>query len=316
MPSRRSGRGSQACNWETMTRYSGAPVADLQQLVDELVGESRGKYQGPGSMGGPNSTLGIVLNGTMIDFMIPGGPAHEEEVIEPRDEIVEVDGVAVDHSTINQALKGSDEIGSMVRLGVRKAEDGKRVDLVLKRTSLTYIHHMQVYLELMDQLKGACKRTPDLVDLVRRLASKVKEMDAYHAGIETELRKSVRKFNAALPRIADLASSAQHGGVGSSGDTQSVIDRLQHQLRVAEENQERLKQELGNSSRRAQPPDGTGSSQEVQRLQVLLSNAEKDKSSLQFRADQMSKELSKLKMQVQEMGRSVPPANSRLSEIR
>ena len=85
---------------------------------------------------------------------------------------------------------------------------------------------------------------------------------------------------------------------------------------MAEENQERLKQELGNSSRRAQPPDGTGSSQEVQRLQVLLSNAEKDKSSLQFRADQMSKELSKLKMQVQEMGRSVPPANSRLSEIR
>jgi predicted nucleic acid-binding Zn-ribbon protein len=302
------------------TYYSGDPGA-LQRLVDELVSESSRKPPGPDAMG-PNSTLGIVLNGTTVDFMIPGGPAHEEEVLEPRDTIIEVDGVAVDHNTVNQALKGSDEVGSMVRLGVRKAEDGKRVDLVLKRTSLTYIHHMQVYLELMDQLKGACKRTPDLVELVRRLASKVKEMDAYHAGIENELRKSVRKFKAAMPQIADHIRGAQNGGAGSSADAQRVIDRLQHQLQLAEDNQQRLKQQLDSVTRmsgsggRGDIYDSANVSQEVQRLQVLLSDAEKDKSSLQFRADKMSKEVSKLRQQLQEGGPGTPSVNSRLSEIR
>ena len=158
-----------------MTNYShGNDPAALLRMVDELVGEGKRKSSNSGSVNGPKSTLGIVLNGTVIDFMIPGGPAHEEEVLEARDEVLEVDGISVDARTINQALKGSDDIGSMVRLSVLKADDGKRVDVVLKRTSLTYIHHMQVYLELMDQLKCACKRNPDLGDVVRRLASKIK----------------------------------------------------------------------------------------------------------------------------------------------
>jgi hypothetical protein len=310
----------------SMAHYSGGDAKTaLMRMLDELAGDAKRSSTSSMSTAGPNSTLGIVLNGTAIDFMIPGGPAHEEEVLEPKDEILEVDGIAVDHASINQALKGADEIGSMVRLGVRKAEDGKRIDVVLKRTSLTYIHHMQVYLELMDQLRGACKRHPDLADLVRRVASKVKEMDSYHAGAENELRKSLRKFNSALPQMADLlrrttpAGGAEAGGAGASAETQRIIDRLQYQLQVAEGNHQRLKQQLETSAR-----SSTGGGQvygdpqmanDVQHLKALLSEAEKDKSALQYRADQMSTELNRLKVQLEAAGHQAP-TNPRLSEIR
>ena len=154
-------------------------------MMEALLAESKRKSFGPTSnlAGGPSSTLGMVLQGTAIDFMIPGGPSHSDDLLEAGDEILEVDGVVVDSSNVDHALKGSDEIGSMVRLLVRKAEDGKREDVVLKRASLTYIHQMQVFIELMDQLKNACKKNPDVADLVRRVSSKVKELDAYHLSL-------------------------------------------------------------------------------------------------------------------------------------
>lgn len=311
-----------------MTHYShGNPdPAALLRMVEELVGDSQRKSANSGSVNGPKSTLGIVLNGTVIDFMIPGGPAHEEEVLESRDEVLEVDGFPVDASTVNQALKGTDDIGSMVRLSVRKADDGKRVDVVLKRTSLTYIHHMQVYLELMDQLKGACKRNPDLGDVVRRLASKIKELDSFHSSVEHELRKTLRKFSTALPQIADMLRSGGGAPTGAlpvsnaqhSAETQRVIDRLQYQLQVAEENQTRLKQQLETHARMSPGghyDDDSGMGDEIKKLQGLLYESQKDKDAVQFRADQMSRELNKLKMQVQEGG-STSCNNPRLSEIR
>jgi len=302
---------------------SGESIAAMLRMVDELVGDSKRSSLQSGAMAGPNSTLGIVLNGTTIDFMIPGGPAHEEEVLEPRDEILEVDGMAVDRSNVNLALKGCDEIGSMVRLGVRKAEDGKRVDVVLKRTSLTYIHHMQVYLELMDQLKSVCKRNPDMADLVRRLASKVKEMDSYNASSEHELRKSLRKYCNTLPKIADMlrrsppATGGENGGAMSSAETQRVIDRLQYQLQVAEDNQQKLKLQLDTSARTSMGGQTSDLSHEVNRLQVLLSESSKDRDSLKLRSEQMLMELNKLKLDSQEGNRDLHSTNNaRLSEIR
>ena len=117
-----------------MANYSGGDATTaLMRMLDELSGDAKRTSTSSLSTAGPNSTLGIVLTGTTIDFMIPGGPAHEEEVLEPKDEILEVDGVVVNSTSINQALKGADEIGTMVRLRVRKAEDGRCIDVVLKR---------------------------------------------------------------------------------------------------------------------------------------------------------------------------------------
>jgi hypothetical protein len=307
-----------------MANYSGGDATTaLMRMLDELSGDAKRTSTSSLSTAGPNSTLGIVLTGTTIDFMIPGGPAHEEEVLEPKDEILEVDGVVVNSTSINQALKGADEIGTMVRLRVRKAEDGRCIDVVLKRTSLTYIHHMQVYLELMDQLRSACKRTPDLADLVRRIASKVKELDSFHSSVENELRKSLRKFNSAMPQMADLvhrmapAGGTEAKGAGTSAETQRIIDRLQYQLQVAEGNHTRLKQQLEAQTRSSTGGQMHGDSDiahEVQHLKALLTEAEKEKGSLQYRADQLSKELNKLKVKV-EAGNQAP-ANSRLSDVR
>ena len=306
----------------TMTQnYSGGESAALLRMVDELA-DLANEARRTSTMSGPKSTIGIVLNGIAIDFMIPGGPAHDEDLLESKDEILEVDGVAVDSNSINLALKGSDEIGSMVRLGVRKADDGKRVDVVLKRTSLTYIHHMQVYLELVDQLKSACKRNPDLSDIVRRLTSKIKELDSFHASVEHELRKSIRKYNTALPQISEMLRRSQQGGNGSGGalvsaETQRVIDRLQHQLQAAEENQDRLKRQLESSSRSGGTRDDEpGMTMEVQRLRVLLNECQKDKDSLQFRNDQISKDLNKLKLVGPTLHESQGATNSRLADIR
>ena len=150
-------------------------------------------------------------------------------------------------------------------------------------------------------------------------------MDSYHAGAENELRKSLRKFNSALPQMADLlrrttpAGGAEAGGAGASAETQRIIDRLQYQLQVAEGNHQRLKQQLETSAR-----SSTGGGQvygdpqmanDVQHLKALLSEAEKDKSALQYRADQMSTELNRLKVQLEAAGHQAP-TNPRLSEIR
>ena len=270
----------------------------ILKMMEALLAESKRKSFGPTSnlAGGPSSTLGMVLQGTAVDFMIPGGPSHSDDVLEAGDEILEVDGVVVDSSNIDHALKGSDEIGSMVRLLVRKAEDGKREDVVLKRASLTYIHQMQVFIELMDQLKNACKKNPDVADLVRRVSSKVKELDAYHLNVEHDLRATLRRLDTSLSQLADRVrtfainekftgvAAAQSSSLPGADDVAGI---------------------------------GTPTSREVDRIQALLRKSEAEKHSLQFRLDQMEKELNSRKLQSKDAENDTArPANSRLLEIR
>jgi len=85
-----------------------------------------------------------------------------EDVLENKDVILEVDKHKVDATHIKDFIKGNDQIGSTVRLTVQKADGGSIVEVVLKRAALAYVHHMQVYQELFEQLRSVSRKDPEV----------------------------------------------------------------------------------------------------------------------------------------------------------
>eukprot|EP00960_Hanusia_phi_P013627 399328-Hanusia_phi.AAC.4 len=72
-----------------------------------------------------SSTLGLILLGTFIYFVIPGGPADaamaDGSRLGAKDEVLSVDEVQVTEENIGLLLKGSDQAGTSVAITVRKA---------------------------------------------------------------------------------------------------------------------------------------------------------------------------------------------------
>ena len=78
-----------------------------------------------------------------------------------QDEIVEVDSVAATSENVTSLLRGSDEVGTLVRgaifwrgenetchvqveIKLKKQETSELVNVILSRMSLAHVHHMQV----------------------------------------------------------------------------------------------------------------------------------------------------------------------------
>ena len=58
--------------------------------------------------------------------------------------------------SIKEALRGTDIVGSHVRITVRRG-DGSEDTVTLRRAPTSYVHLTQVYFELYDQLKGSVR---------------------------------------------------------------------------------------------------------------------------------------------------------------
>ena len=66
------------------------------------------------------SQIGIVLNGTTVDYTVVGGPAHSSKKIASGDTILQIDGVSVSSDTVRGYLVGNDVPGSLVTITVAK----------------------------------------------------------------------------------------------------------------------------------------------------------------------------------------------------
>lgn len=64
--------------------------------------------------------VGLLLQGCTVDQLVVGGPAYNSGELDKGDEIVRVDGVAVDTDTLLKTLIGADAPGSTVTLHVHK----------------------------------------------------------------------------------------------------------------------------------------------------------------------------------------------------
>ena len=83
-----------------------------------------------------HATVGMILVGTAVSGVVPGGPASVGGVVQG-DVIVRVDGLLVNNSTVKEALIGNDQPGSLVTLEViaGDAMEGRRRTVELRRIS-------------------------------------------------------------------------------------------------------------------------------------------------------------------------------------
>ena len=84
----------------------------------------------------PKTSLGIGLRGLLVDYIIPGGPAHLSEQLEKGDQIVTIDRTPVGPDTITKQIMGNDMPGTPIRLEVIKQSSGKTVEITLVRANL------------------------------------------------------------------------------------------------------------------------------------------------------------------------------------
>lgn len=132
-------------------------------------------------------------------------------------------------------------VGSQVSITVRRA-DGSEETVQLRRAPMSYVHltqvpprlrawHLclcashkrppQVYYELYDQLKSSTRELPDAPDLVKRLGSKVREIDRYYSHVVDELESERFLLSRRVAELeGDLPEGVSPGREGAEAEKQ------------------------------------------------------------------------------------------------
>ena len=98
---------------------------------------------------GTATTVGIMMKGMLIDYILMGVPASGSEQLQQGDRIVKVDGVVVTEATFAEKIIGSDVPGSAVTLTVVKDGATCETDVTIYRISrysmATYVHMFELF---------------------------------------------------------------------------------------------------------------------------------------------------------------------------
>ena len=107
------------------------------------------------------STVGIMLNGKIIENMVVGGPAYNTRQIERGDEIMLVDGQEA-HSVheLQALLRGDDAPGSSVSVHLMRP-NGEEITVSMKRMATEEIADKRKMLELFTLLENFVESSPD-----------------------------------------------------------------------------------------------------------------------------------------------------------
>ena len=98
------------------------------------------------------STVGIVLEGTVVNIVVPGSPSYlknaDSERIEPGDVILAIDGKEVTKKDIIPSLRGSDSPGSTVKITVLKKSlsnpgEDREIDFTLTRADMRSVMNIK-----------------------------------------------------------------------------------------------------------------------------------------------------------------------------
>ena len=106
--------------------------------------------------GMPQSTCGIMLNGTRVDNVLVGGPACSLG-IERGDIITEIDGMAVTPENVHDHLLGDDIPGHCVEISVTKHDNGPVQRYNIERTPTATLLDRR---RLWEQLTGLNTQPP------------------------------------------------------------------------------------------------------------------------------------------------------------
>jgi C-terminal processing protease CtpA/Prc len=102
-------------------------VGGGDSACEGMLAELRKKHTVKSSQPLPaRSTVGIVLEGTVVNIIVPGSPSYKQneagQCIEPGDHVVAIDGEEVTKADIIPKLRGTDVPGSPVTISVLKKD--------------------------------------------------------------------------------------------------------------------------------------------------------------------------------------------------
>jgi chromosome segregation ATPase len=163
------------------------------------------------SASGARTSVGLVLDGTKIASIVKGSPAAGDVRIEANDCIMTVDGQKVDKNSVLNLLRGTDELGSLVRLKLRKHGTLKTTyEAVLRRTEMRRIRDVAALYQLTEEMT----KNPGKV-LAQKVAEKVAAVEQHDRAMYIAALEHVDGLQVLLRRFSEERGNKyyQAGGV-------------------------------------------------------------------------------------------------------
>jgi len=158
----------------------------FQSIQKQMADTSRERLDGQ-----PRTALGIVVVENTVEMTVPGSPAEVCGMISAGDEILAVDGKAVQGHGIMSALRGDDLIGGVVSVMVRKQLSKEVLEVHLPRTDIVVVQQRQSIME----------------DLVQFSAQAVQAGDSHQPGV---LGDRLDKILAGMKALEQLDITVQY----------------------------------------------------------------------------------------------------------
>ena len=185
------------------------------------------------------TTIGVILTGNRVKFVIPGGPGHRPAVghaLQIHDVVLSVDHEPVDSTSVVDRVRGAagaNHAGTRVTLKVKRSGSGSLDTVVCIRAPLNFVQHsMDLHAVLVDGTKSQHQATASLAARVQEQVQRME--DNNHA--------TQQRLNATIARL--LAKSKQD----DAASQHSTPDRSSF---GSAEEVERLKKELDSERQKA-----------------------------------------------------------------
>ena len=108
-----------------------------------------------------STTLGMILNGFIIDSLLPGGPAWHSGALNPGMQIISVDGISVTEENLHALLLGDDVPRSKVMITVWHPATGEQHQAVLVRMATRDVAAMRAMFEPFAYIKEHARKMQD-----------------------------------------------------------------------------------------------------------------------------------------------------------
>jgi len=175
-------------------------------------------------------TVGLMLNGCTVVDTMPGGPAFLSGELKGGDEIVEVDNKEVGLDEIVDAIKGSDQPGTKLRLRVKSTDRSLRTVELVRRPRAFVLERRDMLIALDELRAGATahmieqrgKRKPEEA-LIRFLGKAAEDATGVMDRLGTTEKASTDREQALLELFARV-----------SAVTKQYLDRLEASLSDAD----------------------------------------------------------------------------------
>ena len=186
----------------------------LRQVVSRI---RRNVAEGYGAGGKPaDTTIGVILAGTRVKFVIPGAPGARPARGSPMQEgdvIVEVDGVPVTGDTVDAAVRGCNTVGSSVRLGVLRAPGAAlgfggggatdHIECVRKPTQFV-TEQKDLYL-LLERARKSFGPSSTAGQLIQQVEKRLADLETQHEGMEALQQETIATLEQELEELLTAA---------------------------------------------------------------------------------------------------------------